>query len=218
MGRGPRGVELTAAQGRLFSLAALLAGAAAAAAYANALHGAFVMDDDVAVVKNADLRPETPWHALFRNDYWGTPLHTEDSHKSYRPLAVLTFRWNYAFGGLSVAGYHAVNVALHTAATVLAAFAARRVAENDLVAVRASTAAAQSHVPRARPSRGPTVPRRSPTDRAAQASTALLFATHPVHAEAVTGVVGRAEVLSAVFFFSGFLLFDAGGSPTAITG
>ncbi|GIY10768.1 protein O-mannosyl-transferase TMTC3, partial [Caerostris darwini] len=30
--------------------------------------------------------------------------------------------------------------------------------------------------------------------------TSLLFAVHPIHSEAVTGVVGRAELLSSIFF------------------
>ena len=29
---------------------------------------------------------------------------------------------------------------------------------------------------------------------------AALFATHPIHTEAVTGLVGRAEVLAAIFY------------------
>ena len=36
---------------------------------------------------------------------------------------------------------------------------------------------------------------------------ALLFALHPVHTEAVTGVVGRAELLSALLCIGGLLLF-----------
>ena len=41
----------------------------------------------------------------------------------------------------------------------------------------------------------------------AAAVAALLFAVHPVHTEAVAGVVGRAEVLSAVFFFAALLSY-----------
>jgi hypothetical protein len=36
-------------------------------------------------------------------------------------------------------------------------------------------------------------------DRALALASALLFATHPVHTEAVTGIVGRAEVLAGLF-------------------
>lgn len=40
-------------------------------------------------------------------------LPQEQSHKSYRPLCVLTFRWNYLLHGLEPAGYHLVNMLLH---------------------------------------------------------------------------------------------------------
>lgn len=43
----------------------------------------------------------------------------EQSHKSYRPLCVLTFRWNYATHGLDPLGYHLVNVILHIVVSVL---------------------------------------------------------------------------------------------------
>lgn len=35
------------------------------------------------------------------------------SHKSYRPLTVLTFRWNFALSGLEPSGYHFTNLILH---------------------------------------------------------------------------------------------------------
>ena len=60
-----------------------------------------------------DLRPETPIGNLLRNDFWGTPVHTEKSHKSFRPLAVLTFRLNFLLGDLNPFGYHLGNVAVH---------------------------------------------------------------------------------------------------------
>jgi len=37
--------------------------------------------------------------------------------------------------------------------------------------------------------------------------SSLLFLTHPIHTEAVTGLVGRAELLSALFFFLSYLFF-----------
>ncbi len=52
-------------------------------------------------------------------------------------------------------------------------------------------------------------------DRAVAALTAVVFAVHPVHCEAVAGVVGRAEVLAAVFLLAGLvvLLKDARRPP-----
>ena len=69
--------------------------------HTNSLHGDFVMDDSAAIVKNMDLRSNmTTLSDVFTNDFWGTPIHTEDSHKSYRPLTVLTYRFNFYLHGL----------------------------------------------------------------------------------------------------------------------
>ena len=38
--------------------------------------------------------------------------------------------------------------------------------------------------------------------------SSVLFATHPLHAEAVTGIVGRAEILCAIFVISAYLIID----------
>jgi len=47
---------------------------------------------------------------------------------------------------------------------------------------------------------------------AAALAGALLFAVHPVHVEAVTNVVGRAEVVSALFYLGAILIWVRGGS------
>ena len=39
-----------------------------------------------------DLRAETPLGDLWHHDFWGSRLSSNTSHKSYRPLTVLTFR------------------------------------------------------------------------------------------------------------------------------
>jgi tetratricopeptide (TPR) repeat protein len=44
-------------------------------------------------------------------------------------------------------------------------------------------------------------------DRAVAVGAGLLFAAHAVHTEAVAGIVGRAELFSAGFFLSAFLLY-----------
>lgn len=87
--------------------------------YYNAMNCGFVFDDISAIKDNRDLRPHTPVKNLFFNDFWGTPMHKEQSHKSYRPLCVLTFRWNYLFHGLDPAGYHMVNMLLHVVVTLM---------------------------------------------------------------------------------------------------
>ncbi|CAH2211448.1 jg463 [Pararge aegeria aegeria] len=46
---------------------------------------------------------------------------------------------------------------------------------------------------------------------------AILFAVHPIHSEAVTGVVGRAEMLSSVFFLGALLCYARAASRRRYT-
>ena len=60
--------------------------------YVNALSGEMVHDDIYAIQNNNDVLPCSPVTRLFVDDFWGRPLSDPKSHKSYRPLTVLTFR------------------------------------------------------------------------------------------------------------------------------
>ena len=140
-------------------------------AYYNSTKCGFVFDDISAVRDNKDVRQKTPIKNLLLNDFWGTPMIQERSHKSYRPFCVLTFRINHWFNGLNASGYHFVNVVLHTIVCVQMYFFGCRLLGSSFMSFIAS----------------------------------LIFALHPVHTEAVTGVVGRAELLSAIFSF--FVLY-----------
>uniref|UniRef100_A0A673HT89 Protein O-mannosyl-transferase TMTC3 n=1 Tax=Sinocyclocheilus rhinocerous TaxID=307959 RepID=A0A673HT89_9TELE len=140
--------------------------------YWNSLFCGFVFDDVSAILDNKDLRPTTPLQNLFLNDFWGTPMSEERSHKSYRPLTVLTFRLNYLFSELSSSSYHLLNVVLHAVVCVLFLHFCRLL-----------------------------------LDRRTSLIAALLFAVHPIHTEAVTGVVGRAELLSSIFLLAAFLAY-----------
>ncbi|KAJ4428113.1 hypothetical protein ANN_24127 [Periplaneta americana] len=158
------------------SLSVILVGAAAVVCYVNSLDGGFVFDDSEAIVNNEDLKPETPISNLLHNDFWGTRLTHNASHKSYRPLTVLSFRWNYWLaGGLHPRGFHLTNVALHATVSMLS------LAIFNLLL-------------------GGACPR-------AALLAAVLFAVHPIHAEAVAGVVGRADLLCALFYFLAFIAY-----------
>ena len=69
-----------------------VSGAAAVFSYLNSLDGDFVHDDIMAIKSNPDVRPGSPLVNVFNNDFWGKPMSDNSSHKSYRPLCVLTFR------------------------------------------------------------------------------------------------------------------------------
>ncbi|KAG8177684.1 hypothetical protein JTE90_021982 [Oedothorax gibbosus] len=155
---------------------------AACLCYKNALNCDFVFDDMSAIRDNQDLRPTTPIFNLLRNDFWGTPIQKEQSHKSYRPLCVLTYRLNYYFHKLRPFGYHLTNILMHGIVSALY----MRVC---FMFVPRNTAFV----------------------------AALMFATHPIHSEAVTGVVGRAEILSSLFFLLAFVSYTVAASSNHLT-
>ncbi|XP_065190275.1 protein O-mannosyl-transferase TMTC3-like [Sycon ciliatum] len=153
--------------------ACLAVGVFATILYLNTIGLGFCFDDDPAIVRNKDLRSSTPWTTLLQNDFWGTPMWKEGSHKSYRPLTVLTFRLNYAIHQLSSSGYHLVNAIIHGLASALF------VTFSDVTFEKTSTSL----------------------------MAGLVFAAHPIHTEAVAGLVGRAEGLCAIFFMLAFLAY-----------
>ncbi|XP_075456584.1 protein O-mannosyl-transferase TMTC3-like [Ascaphus truei] len=146
--------------------------------YWNSLFCGFVFDDVSAILDNKDLHPSTSLKKLFQNDFWGTPMSEERSHKSYRPVTVLTFRLNYLFSELNAVSYHFLNLILHAVVCVIFL----KVCKLFL-------------------------------DTRTSQIAALLFAVHPIHTEAVTGVVGRAELLSSIFLLAAFLFYTKSKGP-----
>lgn len=60
--------------------------------YSNSVHGELVHDDVWAIVNNPDVRPDSSFRKIFSDDFWGKPMSDNTSHKSYRPLCILTFK------------------------------------------------------------------------------------------------------------------------------
>eukprot|EP00435_Cladocopium_sp_Y103_P072511 s177_g40.t1 len=95
----------------------------------NLEQGGFFMDDamirrnTVVVDSVFDLRK------LWRTDYWGLEMFDPDTwtHKSFRPLTVLTFRWNYLWHGFNSSGFHVTNGLLHGLCALQLALWANRV-------------------------------------------------------------------------------------------
>uniref|UniRef100_A0A8C1X6F9 dolichyl-phosphate-mannose--protein mannosyltransferase n=1 Tax=Cyprinus carpio TaxID=7962 RepID=A0A8C1X6F9_CYPCA len=139
--------------------------------FINSYDGDFVFDDSEAIINNKDLNPDTPLSNIWKNDFWGSNLSSNSSHKSYRPLTVLTFRINYLLaGGLHPIGFHMLNVALHCVISVL------------MIDVFAILIGGLVHDGRgAKLSLSPK----------ASFLAALFFASHPVHTESVSRVGRR---------------------------
>lgn len=88
---------------------------------------------------------------LFRTDYWGNDMFDSQiwTHKSFRPLTVLSFRWNYLLHGFASSGFHRTNVLLHAVACVQLGFIGRRLFRLPLfwaTLIAALSAAHPAHV------------------------------------------------------------------------
>uniref|UniRef100_H2RZ30 dolichyl-phosphate-mannose--protein mannosyltransferase n=1 Tax=Takifugu rubripes TaxID=31033 RepID=H2RZ30_TAKRU len=142
--------------------------------YSNSVHGELVHDDVWAIVNNPDVRADSSLRKIFSDDFWGKPMSDNTSHKSYRPLCILTFKLNVLLHGMNPFYFHVTNLLLHCAVTCLLMYTCECcVFEDGLLAF----------------------------------VTALIFAVHPIHTEAVTGVVGRADVLACMLFLLAFLSY-----------
>lgn len=95
---------------------------------------------------------------------------------------MLTFAINYAIGGLNVAGYHIVNLAIHITNGILIYFLIfLTLARNGSLKPKAKKLAIYA---------------------------AFLFAVHPIQTQSVTYIVQRMEMLASMFMLIGLLLFD----------
>lgn len=93
----------------------------AIAAYANSISNGFVWDDHQQVVMNASLRPGAPFLDLLTPNIWGFARAGVREHINYyRPLQMVTYRLTADVFGLDASAFHAVNLAFHVIAVLLA--------------------------------------------------------------------------------------------------
>ena len=177
--------------------------------YSNALEGGFVIDDSEAVVRNRDLRPDAGFAQMWKDDFWGNLIWGNISHKSYRPMCVLTFKldriigeWYYGLNSTDIAlREHSfskgdttkhIEAALGETPQCLAPFYHKvNVAYYALTCV--AVYALLLHI--------------TEGDVIVTSAATLLFAAHPIHTEAVTSIVGRAEVLCMLFAIAGYFAY-----------
>lgn len=139
---------------------------ATCAAYATSFLGRFQFDDFKVIVADPRVQSLEAW--------WR-------SMPGIRPLLKLSFALNHQ-GGLGLAGFHAVNLAVHCAAAVLALLLLDRLGR------------------RLDP----------PLPPGAALAGALLFAVHPVQVEAVTYLSGRSSSLAGALALASVLAWVAG--------
>jgi tetratricopeptide (TPR) repeat protein len=150
------------------ALAVLLA--AAAVAYGPALAGPFVLDDWGTIQANMRLRQPSAVRVPSPAEMLGPS----------RPVTEVTFAVDYRAAGLDPARFHAVSLALHLAAAVLA------------FAFLAPLLRRAGH----------------PCPRGVALVVAGIFALHPVQAEAVAYAAQRSEVLASLLYLLALALLD----------
>jgi len=141
------------------------------AGFLPALSGSFLnWDDNVNFQENPTFRGS--------GRIWGVFTSTLFGH--YIPVTRLSWSLNYALGGMNPWGYHLVNVLLHAGNALLLYFVARRLL----------AAAVDRGVQTARTRLDLSV---------GGAVAALVFGLHPLRAEPVAWITGRADVLCGTF-------------------
>ncbi|MCX7806328.1 MAG: hypothetical protein N3A38_14245, partial [Planctomycetota bacterium] len=146
-----------------------LIAAACAAAYSNGLRGPFVFDDREAIVENQTITDLWRLGDVLRGPHGGTTA-------GGRPVLNLSLAICYAAGGLDVFHYHLMNVAIHILAALALLGIFRRTFE----------------LPRVRGFFGDSA-------RTFALLAALLWTLHPLHTQAVTYIIQRAESLAGLF-------------------
>jgi hypothetical protein len=94
---------------------ALVIACTAVLCYANALAGGWTLDDPYIVVGNPLVHTPTVIWSAFTHPYWPAGL----GWGQYRPLVILGFALDWALSGGATWWFHLVNVAWHTAASIL---------------------------------------------------------------------------------------------------
>ena len=150
------------------------------AVYFNALFGDFVFDDNQQIVDNPWIRDIRNIPTIFSKSVWG--FRPEGSTSNYyRPLMHIVYMLNYHLFGLKPWGFHLINILFHCGASVLVFLIIRRFLNGHRVTM------SSVHL--------------SPAFIAA-----MLFASHPIHTEAVTWIAGLPDVAFTFFYLLSFYL------------
>ncbi|MFI5163845.1 MAG: tetratricopeptide repeat protein [Bacteroidia bacterium] len=146
--------------------------------YANTLNHGYVLDDDVVYLKNKDVQAGFSGigSILHHSFIYGFTGHND---QSYRPVVSIVFAIEKQFFGNNPHTGHFINVLLFALSCVLLFWLLKRLF-NAIISPLSSW----------RGVRGEVIP----------FIITLLFASHPIHTEAVANIKGRDDILNFIFF------------------
>ena len=83
--------------------------------------------DDVMIKRNMNVvDPNFDWDRFIRTDYWGLEMFDPQvwTHKSFRPVTVYSFRFDYQTFSFDSTAFHRHNIILHGLAGILTGYCA----------------------------------------------------------------------------------------------
>jgi tetratricopeptide (TPR) repeat protein len=147
--------------------------------YFNALSNGFVSDDNLQLLNNPWIKHAKYIPEIFLNNFWGFQ---GENTSLYRPLPHIVYMIAYHVFGFKAWGFHLLNILFHTGTSLLVFLVC-----SSLFPKPRSLA----------PSPSPIIP----------VAAAMLFATHPIHTEAVTWIGGIMDVSFSFFFLLSFYFY-----------
>jgi tetratricopeptide (TPR) repeat protein len=149
------------------------------AVYSNSLLNGFVYDDNLQVLENPWIKDIKNIPEIFTESVWSFEGKPVVSNY-YRPMMHIIYMFNYHIFGLKPWGFHLINILLHASISILVFLIIKVILSG---------------------------PAQSPRDSFPAFIAALLFATHPIHTEAVAWVAGAPELSYTFFFLLAFYLY-----------
>ncbi len=176
------------------------------AVYANCLRNDFNLDDTAIIRDNSLIRNLGNLPKIFVSNYWANTPYASGV-LLYRPLVVATFAVDYAVAGNNPAWFHLVNLMLNAAnaGLVFVLLAMLSGGQGGAAQSTGFSGGLLSSTSVRTTANKPALSSREGEGDTRQVSpllvavATLLFALHPVHTEAVDMVVGRTELLAALF-------------------
>jgi len=151
--------------------------------YGNSVKCDFVLDDNYIIEENSVIRSLKNIPLIFSSGYWD---HTGSDHtgsNAYRPIAITSFAIDYWLWKLNPMGYHLHNLLIHTLNSLLFFYMLLSIFKGDQQLYKPFN---QYLIIWFLP---------------------ILFAVHPIHTEAVTSVVGRADLMATFFVLAAYLMY-----------
>ena len=175
------------------------------------LSGPWILDDKGTISMNPVVLGQVDISDVWNRDFWGHQnVWDEESHKSWRPLCTLSYRWNREWANIDDINdtfwFHFVDRALHGLVTALS-FPVAGYTFHHLCA-------------ESRQENG-SIPSRNIDSTwswfwGGAFLASIFFGIHPIHVEAVANSTGRAEVLMSLFYFLGFCIYAKLGSGLSL--